>query len=121
MKTLIITLLFVAGTCFADPPSEQQLIGHWKTRENIDLMFTKEHTFTMKSPSLPRGAAGTWVLHADGTIDMIVNAEIDAAMHQKPVPPQTVPGQLLTASGRHTIQVKASGGLSDTWTRTNAP
>jgi hypothetical protein len=121
MKILVITSFLLAASCLADPPNEQQLIGHWKTRENIDLVFTKEHTFTMKSPNLPRGAAGTWVLHPDGKIDMIVTAEVNAAMEQKPVPQQTIRAQTLTASGRDTIQVTAPGGLTDTWTRTNAP
>jgi len=100
MKTLAaITSVLVAGTCFAGPPDEQQLIGHWRTRENIDLVFTKEHTFTMKSPALPRGAAGRWLLHPDGQLDMIVTTELNAAMQQKPVPQQQIQGQKLTASG----------------------
>ena len=122
MKALVIASFLIAAACLADPPSEQQLIGHWKTRENIDLVFTKEHTFTMKSPNLPRGAAGTWVLRADGKIDMIVNAEMNAPMQQEPVPQQAIHGQILTASGKDTIQVTApAGGLTDIWTRTNAP
>ncbi len=121
MKTLVVASLLVAVTCLADPPSEQQLIGHWKTRENIDLVFTKEHTFTMKSPDLPRGAAGKWILHLDGKIDMIVNAEVNAAMQQKPVPEQMIQGQTLTAAVEDTIRVTAPGGLTDTWTRTHAP
>jgi hypothetical protein len=121
MKVLVITSFLIGATCLAGAPSEEQLIGHWKTRENIDLVFTKEHTFTMKSPNLPRGAAGKWILHPDGKIDMIVNAEMNAAMQQKPVPEQTIQGQTLTASGRDTIQVTAPSGLTDTWTRINAP
>jgi len=56
-----IALILVVPACFADPIQEQQLIGHWKMRENIDLVFTKEHVFTMKSPDLLRGAAGKWI------------------------------------------------------------
>ena len=111
----------VAITCFAGPPDEQHLVGRWKTRENIDLVFTKEHTFTMKSPDLPRGAAGKWLLHADGQLEMVVTAELNASMQQKPVAEQKIPGQKLTASGRDIIQVNAPGGSTDTWTRTNAP
>jgi len=122
MKTIAAMILFVvATTCFAGPPDEQQLIGRWKTRENINLVFTKEHAFTMKSPDLLRGAAGKWILHTDGQLEMVVTAELNAAMQQKPVPEQKIPGQTLTASGRDIIQVSAPGGLTDTWTRTNAP
>jgi hypothetical protein len=56
-RSVVIALILVAQACFAGPIEEQQLIGHWKTRENIDLLFTKEHTFTMKSPDLPPGVA----------------------------------------------------------------
>jgi hypothetical protein len=122
MKSLVaIVLVLINCACLADSVDEQQLIGHWKTRENIDLVFTKEHTFTMKSPDLPRGAAGKWVLHPDGQLDMIITAELNAAMQQKPVPEQTIQGQRLTASSRDTIQVTAPGGLTDTWTRAHAP
>jgi hypothetical protein len=121
MKILASTLFLFVASCLAEPPTEQQLVGHWKTRENIDLVFTKEHTFTMKSPNLPRGAAGTWVLHPDGKLDMIVDAEVNSALQQKPVPQQKIQEQTLSASGRDTIQVVAPGGLTDTWTRTNAP
>jgi hypothetical protein len=48
----------------------------------------KEHTFTMKSPDLPRGTAGKWILHPDGELEMIVTAELNADMQQKPVPEQ---------------------------------
>jgi hypothetical protein len=122
MKTLAaITSLLVAITCVASPPDEQQLVGHWRTRGNIDLVFTKEHAFTMKSPDLPRGAAGKWILHGDGELEMIVTAELNAAMEQKPVPEQKIQGQKLTASGRDIIQITAAGGLTDKWTRTNTP
>ena len=69
-RSVVIALILVALACFADPIDEQQLIGHWKTRENIDLVFTKEHTFTMKSADLSRGAAGKWILHPDGQLEM---------------------------------------------------
>jgi len=58
-RSVGIALILVAAVCFAGPIDEQQLIGHWKTRENIDLVFTKEHIFTMKSPDLPRGKLST--------------------------------------------------------------
>jgi hypothetical protein len=122
MKTLAaIASILAISACLADPPDEQQLIGHWKTRENIDLVFTKEHTFTMKSPDLPRGAAGKWILHPDGQLEMVITAELNVAMQQKPVPEQKIQGQRLTASSPDIIQVAAPGGLTDTWTRTNAP
>jgi hypothetical protein len=79
-------VFFIAANCLADPPTEQELIGHCKTSDKIDLVFTKEHTFTMKSPDLPRGAAGTWVLHPNGKLDMIVTAELNDAMQQKAAP-----------------------------------
>jgi hypothetical protein len=110
MKTLAsIALVLIAGTCFAAPIDEHQLIGHWKTRENIDLIFTKEHTFTMKSPDLPRGAAGKWILHPDGELEMIITAELNAAMHQKPVPEQKLQNQRLSASSRDIIQATRAG------------
>jgi hypothetical protein len=121
MKNFVaIALVLVAGACVAGPIDEQQLIGGWKTRENIDLVFTKEHTFTMKSPDLPRGAAGKWILHPDGQLEMIVTAELNAAMQQKPVPEQKIQKQRLSASSRDIIQVTAPGELTDTWTRINA-
>ena len=74
-RSVAIALILVAPACIAGPIDEQQLIGRWKTRENIDLVFTKEHTFTMKSPDLPRGAAGKWILHPDRQLKMIITAE----------------------------------------------
>lgn len=122
MKTSVaIAAVLFAATCFADPIDEQQLIGHWKTRENIDLVFTKEHTFTMKSPDLPRGAAGKWILYPDGQLEMIITAELNPAMLQKPVPEQKLQKQRLSASGRDIIQAAAPGELTDTWTRLKAP
>ena len=120
-RSVVIALILVAPACFADPIDEQQLIGHWKTRENIDLVFTKEHTFTMKSPDLPRGAAGKWILYPDGQLEMIITAELNAAMLQKPVPEQKLQKQRLSASGRDIIQAAAPGELTDTWTRLKAP
>ena len=122
IKSLVaIASILVAPACFADPIDEQQLIGHWKTRENIDLVFTKEHTFTMKSPDLPRGAAGKWILHPDGQLEMIITAELNSARQQKPVREQKLQKQRLSASGRDIIQATAPGELTDTWTRINAP
>ncbi len=122
MKTSVaIGLVLVAGACFAGPIDEQQLIGHWKTRENIDLVFTKEHTFTMKSPDLPRGAAGKWILHPDGQLEMIVTAELSATMQQRPVPEKKIQKQRLSAFSRDIIQATAPGELTDTWIRINAP
>lgn|SRR5215211_7622057 len=121
MKTLAaIASILAISPCLAGPPEEQQLIGHWKTRENIDLVFTKEHTFTMKSPDLPRGAAGKWILHPDGQLEMVITAELNVAMQQKPVPEQKIQGQRLTASSPDIIHVAAPGGLTDAWTRTTA-
>lgn len=121
MKTIIaIALVLIAGASPAGTINEQQLIGHWKTRENIDLVFTKEHTLTMKSPDLPRGAAGKWILHPDGQLEMIVTAELDAALQQKPVPTQKLQMQRLSASSRDIIQAIAPGELTDTWTRISA-
>jgi hypothetical protein len=116
-----IALILVAPACFADPIDELQLIGHWKTRENIDLVFTKEHNFTMKSPDLPRGAAGEWILHPDGQLEMIVTAELNTAMQQKPVPEQQLQKQRLSASDPDSIQATTPGELTDTWTRIKAP
>jgi hypothetical protein len=122
MKAFVaIAAVLFAGTCFADPTEEQQLIGHWKTRENIDLVFTKEHTFTMKSPDLPRGAAGKWTLHPDGQLEMIFTAELNDAMRRKPVPEQKLVKQRLCASSRDIIHAAAPGELTDTWTRIKAP
>jgi len=115
-----VALILVAPACFADPIDEQQLIGRWKTRENIDLVFTKEHTFTMKSPDLPRGAAGKWILYPDGQLEMIVTAELNTDMQQKPVPEQKLQKQRLSASRRDIIQATAPGELTDTWRRVNA-
>ena len=112
-----LVLILVASASFAGPIDEQQLIGHWKTRENIDLVFTKEHTFTMKSPDLPRGAAGKWILYPDGQLEMIVTAELNGDMQQKPVPEQKLQKQRLSASSRDIIQATAPGELTDTWTR----
>ena len=118
MKSLIAIILCTAvGVCVGGPLVDQQLVGHWKTRENIDLILTAEHTFTMKSPNLPRGAAGKWILHSDGELEMTINAELNAEMQQHPIPEQNVRGQKLSASGPDTIQVVAPGGLTDTWTR----
>ena len=119
-RPVAIALILVVTACFAAPIDEQQPIGHWKTRENIDLVFTKEHTFTMKSPDLPRGAAGKWILHPDGQLEMIVTAELNADMQQKPVPEQKLQKQRLVASSRDIIQATAPGELTDTWTRINA-
>ena len=116
-----MALILVAPACFADPIDEQQLIGRWKTRENIDLVFTKEYNFTMKSPDLPRGAAGKWILQPDGQIEMIITAELNTAMQQKPVPEQKLQKQRLSASGPDTIQATAPGELTDRWTRIKAP
>ena len=122
MKKCVATaLILVATACFAGPIDEQQLIGHWNTRENIDLVFTKEHTFTIKSPDLPRGAAGKWILHSDGQLEMIITAELNAAMQQKPVPEQKLQKQRLIASSRDVIQATAPGELTDTWRRINRP
>jgi len=120
IRGLVATgLILVAASCFGGPIDEEQLIGHWKTRENIDLVFTKEHTFTMKSTDLPRGAAGKWILYADGQLDMIVTAELNAAMQQKSVPEQKLQKQRLSASGRDIIEATVPGELTDTWTRVN--
>jgi len=116
-KLVIVTFLVATAICLAGPPDDQQLIGKWKTRENIDLVFTKEHTFTMKSVDLPRGAAGRWILHSDGELEMIINAELNAAMEQKPVPEQTLGGQKLTVASKDIMQVNAPDGTTDTWTR----
>ena len=119
-RSVTTALILVTSASFAGPIDEQQqLIGHWKTRENIDLVFTKEHTFTMKSPDLPRGAAGKWILHPDGQLEMIVTAELNADMQQKPVPEQRLQKQRLSASSRDIIQATAPGQLTDTWTRIN--
>ena len=119
-RSVAIALILNATVCIAGPIDEQQLIGHWKTRENIHLVFTKEHTFTMKSPDLPRGAAGKWILCADGQLEMIVTAEVNAAMQQKPMPEQKLQKQRLSARGRDIIEATAPGELTDTWTRVNA-
>jgi hypothetical protein len=119
-RSVAIALMLVAPACFAGPIDEQQLVGHWKTREKIDLVFTKEHIFTMKSPDLPRGAAGKWILHPNGQMEMIITAELNAAMQQKPVPKQKLQKQRLSASGPDIIQVTAPGELTDTWRRVNA-
>ena len=116
-RSVAVGLILVGAACFAGAIDEQQLIGHWKTRENIDLVFRKEHTFTMKSPDLPRGAAGKWILYPDGELEMIVTAELNSAMQQKPVPEQRLQKQKLIASSRDIIQATASGELTDTWTR----
>ena len=71
----------------------------------------------MKSPDLPRGAAGKWILHPDGQLEMIVTAELNAAMQQKPVPEQKIQKQRVSASSRDIIQVTAPGELTDMWTR----
>ena len=92
-RSVVIALILIAAACFAGPIEEQQLIGHWKTRENIDLVFTKEYTFTMKSPDLPRRAAGEWILQPDGQLEMIIRAELDTAMQQKPVSEQKLQKQ----------------------------
>jgi len=102
-RSVTVALILVAQACFADSIEEQQLIGHWKTRENIDLVFTKAHDFTMKSPDLPRGAAGKWILHPDGQLEMIITAELDAATQQKPVPERKLQEQRLSASGRDIV------------------
>jgi len=120
-RSVTTALILVTSASFAGPIDEQQLIGHWKTRENIDLVFTKEHTFTMKSPDLPRGAAGKWILYPDGQLEMIVTEELNAAMQQKPVPEQKLQKQKLSASSRDVIQATAPGEQTDTWTRINAP
>jgi hypothetical protein len=104
--------------CLAESPDDQQLVGKWKTRENIDLVFTKEHTFTMKSPDLPRGAAGKWILHADGEIELVINAELNSAMQQKPVPEKVLRGQKLTVTNKDMMQVSAPDGTIDMWKRT---
>jgi hypothetical protein len=109
-----ISLILAAPACFADPIDEQQLIGRWKTRENIDLVFTKEHTFTMKSPDLPRGVAGKWILYPDGQLEMIVTAELNTDMQQKSVPEQKLQKQRLSASRGDIIQDTALGELTDT-------
>ena len=114
-------IFFIAANCLADPPTEQELIGHWKTSDKIDLVFTKEHTFTMKSPDLPRAAAGTWVLHPNGKLDMIVTAELNDAMQQKAAPHQITKGQTFTASGRDRIQASSPSESTDVWTRINTP
>lgn len=118
-RSVTVTLILVAAAAFAGPIEEQQLVGHWKTRENIDLVFTKEHTFTMKSPDLPRGAAGKWILHPDGQLEMIVTAELNADMQQKPVPEQKLQKQRLSVRSRDILQATAPGELTDTWTRIN--
>ena len=106
-RSVAIALILIVTACFAAPIDEQQVIGHWKTPENIDLVFTKEHTFTMKGPDLPRGAAGKWILHPDGQLEMIVTAELNADMQQKPVPEQKLQKQRLVASSRDIIQATA--------------
>ena len=114
-------MILVAPACFADPVNELQLIGYWKTRENIDLVFTKEHNFAMKSLDLPRGATGKWILGPDGQLEMTITAELNAAMQQKPVPEQKLQKQRLSASGPDIIQATAPGELIDTWTRVKVP
>jgi len=114
-------MILAVSACFAGPIEERQLIGHWKTRENIDLVFTKEHTFTMKSPDLPRGAAGKWLLHPDGQLEKIVTAELNVAMQQKPVPEQKLQKQRLNAPNRDIVQATAPGEKTDTWTRISRP
>ena len=53
-----LTSFLIAATCLADPPSEERLSAIGSRAITSSLVFTKEHTFTMKSPTLPRGAAG---------------------------------------------------------------
>jgi hypothetical protein len=120
-RCIALALILVTSASFADRIDEQQLIGHWKTSENIDLVFTKEHTFTMKSADLPRGAAGKWILNPDGQLEMTVTAELTADMQQKPVPEQKLQKQRLSASSRDIIQATAPGELTDTWIRINPP
>jgi hypothetical protein len=120
-RSVAIALVLVVPACLAVPITEQQLIGHWKTRENIDLVFTKEHTFTMKSPDLPRGAAGKWILSGDGQLEMIITAELNPAMQQKPVPEQKLQKQKVSASGPDIILATAPDELTDTWTRIKGP
>jgi hypothetical protein len=75
----------------------------------------------MKSPDLPRGTAGKWILHPDGQLEMIVTAELDTATQQKPVPEQKFENQRLSASNRDIVQATAPGGKTDTWTRIYTP
>ena len=75
----------------------------------------------MKSPDLPRGAAGKWILCPDGELEMIITAELNPAMLQKPVPEQKLQKQRLSPSGRDIILAATPGELTDTWTRLKAP
>jgi hypothetical protein len=50
---------------------------------------------------------------------MIITAELDTAMQQKPVSEQKLQKQKLSASGPDTIQATAPGELTDTWIRVN--
>ena len=63
------------------------------------------------------GAAGKWILYPDGQLEMIVTAELSAAMHQKPVAEQKLQKQRLNPSGRDIIRATVPGELTDTWTR----
>jgi hypothetical protein len=118
MKLLafVAALLLPPVACLGDSLSEQLLIGRWKTRENITVIFTKEHTLTMKNPDLPIGAAGRWTLHPEGRLEVNITAQLASTMREKPVPQQTVI-QMLTLSGKDVIDVKGLDGLSDRWVR----
>jgi hypothetical protein len=74
----------------------------------------------MKRSDLPRGAAGKWILYPDGQLEMIVTAELNTDLQQKPVPEQKRQKQRLSASRRDIIQATAPGELTDTWRRVNA-
>jgi hypothetical protein len=39
--SVAIALMLVAPACFAGPIDEQQMVGHWKTREKIDLVLRR--------------------------------------------------------------------------------
>jgi len=75
----------------------------------------------MKSPDLPQGVAGKWVLEPDGKLVMIITAELNAAMQQKPIPEQTLPAQTVKAASKDSVEVASPDGSTHTWTRTAAP